>query len=159
VAHHGGKYSSTTPFLRAVQPQLAVISVAAVNDYGHPTPEALARLGQVGARIFRTDLHGDITASSHEGQPWQIKVAQGSGSSPSEAGLPAGPVKPPSESTPHPSPSPSSSGEFIASSRTQVFHGATCVAAQKIVLTNRLYFATRAAALASGRRPAEDCHP
>ena len=158
VAHHGGKYSSTIPFLRAVQPQLAVISVAAVNDYGHPTPEALARLGQVGARIFRTDLHSDITASSHEGQPWQIKVTRGSGSSSSEVRLPAGPLKPPSEPTSLPSPNPSSS-EFIASSRTQVFHSATCVAAQKIVLANRLHFATRAAALASGRRPAEDCHP
>ena len=40
VAHHGGRYSSTARFLRAVSPQAAVISVGVVNEYGHPTPEA-----------------------------------------------------------------------------------------------------------------------
>ena len=73
VAHHGGKYSSTATFLAAVRPQLAVISCAAVNDYGHPTAEALARLEKVGARILRTDQLGHITLSSRGGQDWVVE--------------------------------------------------------------------------------------
>jgi beta-lactamase superfamily II metal-dependent hydrolase len=73
VAHHGGKYSSTATFLSAVQPQLAVISCAAVNDYGHPTPETLGRLEKVGARVLRTDQLGHITLSSRDGQAWTVE--------------------------------------------------------------------------------------
>ena len=73
VAHHGGKYSSTATFLAAVHPQLAVISCAAVNDYGHPTAEALGRLEKVGARILRTDQLGHITLSSRGGQDWVVQ--------------------------------------------------------------------------------------
>lgn len=59
VPHHG---SRTTPagFLAAVRPRLAVISVGAANPYGHPHPDVLARLEDAGARVLRTDLHGDI---------------------------------------------------------------------------------------------------
>jgi beta-lactamase superfamily II metal-dependent hydrolase len=71
VPHHGGRYSSTAAFLGAVQPQWAVISVAAVNDYHHPTPEAMARIEKVGARLLRTDQLGSITLRSRDGQPWE----------------------------------------------------------------------------------------
>ncbi|WP_224244119.1 ComEC/Rec2 family competence protein [Hyalangium gracile] len=64
VAHHGGKHSSTEAFLAAVKPKAAVISCAARNDYGHPTPEALSRLEATGARVFRTDQHGEVKAVS-----------------------------------------------------------------------------------------------
>ena len=59
VAHHGSKYSSAAEFLSAVRPKLAVISVGK-NNYGHPTAEALARLAEVGARIWRTDKQGEL---------------------------------------------------------------------------------------------------
>lgn len=59
VAHHGSKYSSTAEFLSAVRPELAVISVGK-NGYGHPTGEALERLGAVGSRIWRTDKQGEL---------------------------------------------------------------------------------------------------
>jgi competence protein ComEC len=62
VAHHGSGTSSSEQFLATVSPQIAVVSVGADNDYGHPTKEALARLtAQVGeANIYRTDLNGTI---------------------------------------------------------------------------------------------------
>lgn len=55
VGHHGSKYSSTSPFLKAVQPAKAYIEVGK-NNYGHPTQDALGRLLGSGAKVFRTDL-------------------------------------------------------------------------------------------------------
>jgi competence protein ComEC len=59
VPHHGSRFSSSEPFLRAVHPALAVIEVGS-NSYGHPVPEVLDRLAQAGARILRTDENGTI---------------------------------------------------------------------------------------------------
>lgn len=60
VAHHGAGSSSTVPFIAAVRPAVAVISVGARNAYGHPDPGTLSRLAAVGARVVRTDRHGAI---------------------------------------------------------------------------------------------------
>lgn len=54
VAHHGSKYSSGEVFLEEIKPQLAVISVGK-NSFGHPTPELIKRLENLGVRILRTD--------------------------------------------------------------------------------------------------------
>ena len=60
VSHHGSKTSSTTAFLSAVQPSLAVISVGANNHFGHPAPETLANLQNTRAKVLRTDQLGNI---------------------------------------------------------------------------------------------------
>ncbi|MCE9667432.1 MBL fold metallo-hydrolase [Myxococcus stipitatus] len=78
VAHHGGRHSSTAPFLEAVKPQLAVISCGAKNDYGHPAQETLARLGEVGARVFRTDQDGEVVVSS-DGRTVALRAHGGTG--------------------------------------------------------------------------------
>ncbi len=60
VAHHGSATATSAELLAATQPSLALISVGADNDYGHPAPSTLARLRDVGARVRRTDLEGTI---------------------------------------------------------------------------------------------------
>jgi competence protein ComEC len=60
VGHHGAATSSTAPFVAAVRPAVAVVSVGARNPYGHPDPGALARLTAVGARVYRTDRDGAV---------------------------------------------------------------------------------------------------
>jgi competence protein ComEC len=60
VAHHGSRTATTEALVQALRPRIAVISVGADNDYGHPAPETLARLHDVGAQVFRTDLDGSI---------------------------------------------------------------------------------------------------
>ena len=60
VAHHGSRSSTTGPFLRAVAPRLALISAGAGNPYGHPTADVVKRLETFGARVLRTDQHGQV---------------------------------------------------------------------------------------------------
>lgn len=65
VAHHGSKTSSLTEFLKQVSPVVSVIEVGK-NSYGHPTKEALARLAEVGSKIFRTDQDGILRVGFKE---------------------------------------------------------------------------------------------
>jgi competence protein ComEC len=60
VAHHGSRTSSSSAFLAAVRPQLALVSLGAYNRFGHPAPQVLARLDSVGARVVRTDRRGAL---------------------------------------------------------------------------------------------------
>jgi competence protein ComEC len=70
VAHHGSAYSSSPAFLSAVSPADAVISVGD-NSYGHPSNETITRLLEAGARIWRTDLQGNIYVTS-DGEAYSI---------------------------------------------------------------------------------------
>jgi competence protein ComEC len=67
VAHHGSKTSSSSAFLDAWRPQIALISCGRGNTFGHPAPEVLDRLTAVGARVYRTDQDGEITLTSDGG--------------------------------------------------------------------------------------------
>jgi len=62
VAHHGSKTSTTSQFLAAVDPEVAVISVGADNPFGHPSPEVVERLiDKLGEdNVYRTDEDGTI---------------------------------------------------------------------------------------------------
>ena len=60
VAHHGAATGSSSAFLDAVSPAVAVVSVGADNRFGHPTEETLARLADAGAVVYRTDRCGTV---------------------------------------------------------------------------------------------------
>jgi competence protein ComEC len=64
VAHHGSRTATTVALVDALRPKIAVISVGADNDYGHPAPETLARLDAVGTKTYRTDLDGSISITT-----------------------------------------------------------------------------------------------
>jgi competence protein ComEC len=55
VPHHGSRTSSTPPFVEAVRPRWAAISVGAGNRHGFPHQEILTRWREAGAAIVRTD--------------------------------------------------------------------------------------------------------
>lgn len=59
VAHHGSKYSTSEEFLRAANPEIAVISVGK-NNYGHPSSEVIDKLKMQGIKVYRTDQNGAI---------------------------------------------------------------------------------------------------
>ena len=47
-------------FLGRVAPRVALVGVGRRNRFGHPAPDVLRRLAAAGARVFRTDLDGDL---------------------------------------------------------------------------------------------------
>jgi beta-lactamase superfamily II metal-dependent hydrolase len=63
VAHHGSINGTDTAFLRVVDPCIAVISVAAKNSFGHPSPATLRLLGARGVSPRRTDRDGELTVT------------------------------------------------------------------------------------------------
>ena len=71
VGHHGSRWSSSEPFLRAVHPSVAVISCGRNNNFGHPHLEVLDRLKTQGVRVYRTDRQGAITIET-DGDRLQI---------------------------------------------------------------------------------------
>ncbi|MFQ3581554.1 MAG: ComEC/Rec2 family competence protein [Chloracidobacterium sp.] len=75
VAHHGSRHSTKDRFLREVKPTIAIISCGATNRYGHPTQATLDRLKRVGATVYRTDLHGDITIAAN-GTEYAVTTAR-----------------------------------------------------------------------------------
>ena len=60
VAHHGSKTSSSEEFIEQVFPEIAVISAAQDNRYGHPHQETLSSFEKFDINILRTDEQGDI---------------------------------------------------------------------------------------------------
>jgi competence protein ComEC len=67
VPHHGSRYQDL-PFLQSLHARLALISVGADNDYGHPAPETVAGLASTGERVLRTDVDGSIAVVESDGR-------------------------------------------------------------------------------------------
>lgn len=60
AGHHGSKHASGDVILDELGATGAIISCG-YNSYGHPTPEAMARLSEHGIKIYRTDQLGSVT--------------------------------------------------------------------------------------------------
>ena len=60
VPHHGSQTSSGAAFVRALRPDVAVISAGRSNGFGHPSVSVLARYDAAGATVFRTDRDGAV---------------------------------------------------------------------------------------------------
>lgn len=59
VPHHGSRHQDEH-WLTSLRPELALVSVGADNDYGHPAPDLLDGLRAAGAEVHRTDEEGDV---------------------------------------------------------------------------------------------------
>jgi competence protein ComEC len=78
VAHHGSAYQDVA-FLDAVDASIAVISVGAGNDYGHPSPELVVELQRLGMRVLRTDADGAVAIGvGADERMWVAARARGS---------------------------------------------------------------------------------
>ncbi|WP_395657753.1 ComEC/Rec2 family competence protein [Nocardioides sp.] len=66
VPHHGSRYQDED-WLLSLGAQVAVVSVGADNDYGHPAAETLEPLAATGTRVLRTDEDGDVAVVADGG--------------------------------------------------------------------------------------------
>jgi competence protein ComEC len=62
--HHGSCNGVTGRYLDLTKPSLLVVSLGAVNDYGHMHEQAKALYRQTGVPWYRTDQNGTITLRS-----------------------------------------------------------------------------------------------
>ncbi|WP_456416761.1 ComEC/Rec2 family competence protein [Thiolapillus sp.] len=60
AGHHGAADATSAAFVDRLHPRLALISVNAGNIRGYPGEEVLQRLEKAGARVLRTDRHGEL---------------------------------------------------------------------------------------------------
>lgn len=69
--HHGSRTSSSVPFLQAVSPDAALISLGANNEYHHPHPSTLKKYNERKIKVYRTDTDGTLTVTS-DGKTYAI---------------------------------------------------------------------------------------
>lgn len=136
VGHHGSSTSTSYVFLREVMPGYAVISCGADNDYGHPHEEVTSRLSDAGVITWRTDQHGSVHVISNG------KALAFYTDTDFKADIP--------EQKPD-------AGEYIGNINSRKFHLPTC--ASLPAEQNRIYFATREAAIVNGYNPCGSCKP
>lgn len=74
VGHHGGVDVLSEDFLKAVSPQIAVISIDANNFNGYPDAGLIKRIQDGGVKLYRTDKDGNIVLSI--GSKGEISVAK-----------------------------------------------------------------------------------
>ena len=58
------KYATSEDFLKRAKPEIAIISCGAWNRYGHPSQSVLDRLRATNAKLYRTDLQGELTITT-----------------------------------------------------------------------------------------------
>ena len=152
VGHHGSDTSTSYPFLRAVAPQYAVISVGAGNSYGHPTEAVLSRLRDAGVTTFRTDMQGEITAVS-DGQTVNFSTAKNAAAETlanAGAGQNAGTA----------ATSTALAGSYVLNMNSHKFHAQGCPEVKKILDKNRKDVnESREQIISEGYAPCKRCNP
>ena len=73
VAHHGSKNSTSEEFLKAANPNIAIISCGKGNRYGHPHEETLERLEKADVPWFCTKDYGAITVTVDDKSRVQVR--------------------------------------------------------------------------------------
>ncbi len=148
LGHHGSNSSTTYPFLYAVEPAFAVISVGADNLYGHPAEDVLSRLRDAGVTTYRTDLQGTVICRS-EGESVSFTVEKNPEAD-TLAGAGAGQN---GQTLPE-------EGSYVLNTRTQVFHNPDCTSVGAMSERNKEYYTgSREELLAQGFRPCQNCRP
>ena len=67
MPHHGSRHQDLG-WLTSLGARVALVSVGADNDYGHPSPDVVTALTAAGARVWRTDLAGDVAVVVRDGE-------------------------------------------------------------------------------------------
>ena len=170
VGHHGSRYATSTEFLNAVKPEAAVISCGSSNNYGHPTQETLTRIKSAGAKLYRTDLQGEIKITS-SGKGYQIttektatEAALFTGRGTEKAADTAtntstqdGSNSQKSTQTTTQNTSTTQSGQVIGNKNSKIYHLPGCPGYNTVSEKNQVKFNSAAEAEAAGYTLAKNC--
>lgn len=75
IGHHGSDTSSSQTFINRVNPTYAIVMVGSGNKYDHPYIDILNKWESSGAKVYRTDINGNIVVTS-DGQNLNIKTTK-----------------------------------------------------------------------------------
>ena len=70
--HHGSHTSSSFNYVKAVQPEYAIISCGPNNKYGHPHKETMQTFKKLKINVLETDKDGTVTVTT-DGNTYSVK--------------------------------------------------------------------------------------
>ena len=166
VGHHGSKTSSTLKFLKKVNPKISVISVGKGNSYGHPAKTTIDNLLSLGSIVYRTDTTGDIIIESDgsnvnvtRGSPYIPDISSTTTTSGSTTTTTKAPATTTTISSGETTTTQASSGSFVGSKKSDVYHYPSCGSAKSIKPENLVTFSSVEEAKNAGYRPCKKCNP
>jgi competence protein ComEC len=77
VSHHGARDGTIPEFVRATNPSVAVISVGARNQYGHPAMSAVNMWRAVARYVLRTDRDGIVAVIGMADGSMRLSTSRG----------------------------------------------------------------------------------
>lgn len=150
IGHHGSDSSSTSNFLKKVEPTYAVISCGLNNSYGHPTSDVLKRLDDRNIDVYRTDIQGTIIFNSN-GKDISVNVK------PTEYTPPVvtttttqAQVQPPNEG---------GGTTYVLNTNTKKIHYESCSSVDDMKESNKAFTNDYDGAIAQGYKPCGRCKP
>ena len=78
AGHHGGRGTSTAPWLEALRPDLALVSAGRRNRFDHPHPATLEGLRAEGIPFWTTGHCAGVRAAAVPGG-WWVETGDGPG--------------------------------------------------------------------------------
>lgn len=150
IGHHGSKSSSSSNFLKKVEPTYAVISVGLGNSYGHPDDTTLKKLNERNIKTYRTDKQGTVIFKT-DGKEISVNI------SPSEYEPPAVTTTPQNDND-----SSGASSEqitYVLNTNTKKIHLPSCSSVGDIKEKNKSFTDDYDGAIAQGYVPCKRCNP
>lgn len=162
IAHHASKYSTTSAFFSAVNPQYAVISCSEDNSYGFPSARVLNLLRSNKVKTFRTDEQGSIIATSNGNKiTWNTspsttwKAGENTQNSSTKNNNKKAAVKKNTESD-----SSAKNATYVINENTQKFHLTSCPSVKQMSVKNIKYSKkSRNTLISEGYSPCKNCNP
>lgn len=151
VGHHGSDSSSSSNFLKKVEPSYAVISCGLHNSYGHPTDDVLKRLDDRNIDVYRTDLQGTIVFTS-DGSNISVNV------NPSEYTPPVTTTTTTSQQEQN-TPVEDSGTTYVLNTNSKKIHYASCSSVDDMKESNKAFTNDYDQAIADGYKPCGRCKP
>ncbi|SHE96450.1 Metallo-beta-lactamase superfamily protein [Desulforamulus putei DSM 12395] len=142
VGHHGSNDASSYEFIERVKPAVAVISVGQ-NSYGFPSSKVIERLQHSGAKVYRTDLNGNIVVTT-DGKSYTVVTSKGKEME--TVTNPASDVIP-------------VKGEVVASDESNFYHKPDCTLIKNLNVENQIWFSNSLEARGKGFYQCSECEP